>query len=394
MLRNRGAKQNKLVYDLKYHPMDDSIRPTQAAKRRSAHGERLLSSDDSSECLSVHCDADTPPLSEASFEGEAFLEKRGWKQAKQGKKRSRDQMQSPQEPTRRSSRRVSDEKKSYDMSVHPQDEDLELLSSDDEELSMPSPKRKRTHSRKSGNSSAATSIAPKTKAGRAKRIVISSDAESGTMDQEGIFTGGDSLDGIFQMSPEEVAHADDTQVKPTSSTSSICTPPPHGIRRKESLDVWKLFPGDRYFRHERDSLPFTQGQSFEIWEEQTEDQAVKEALAAFPLDFEHDDKENEIEGADQQNSDPLEGISVLPASQSRRSDGDALDAQNPRLVHGALYEEEVIALDNYGLHSTDGANDEDAADQLDTNLEIMRLLASGGDLPRETSKNDPSESIP
>jgi hypothetical protein len=136
--RNRRAARGKLIYDVKYHPMDDSIRPSQAAKRRSAHGEEQVSSDDSSE---ASVQGDGSDLDEEK-EGKKEEEQKS-RPAKKGKKRARSPSQSP-EPTRRSSRRTATLRVSYNMSIHPQDRDLEESSADDsdDEAAAPGPKRK------------------------------------------------------------------------------------------------------------------------------------------------------------------------------------------------------------------------------------------------------------
>jgi hypothetical protein len=126
-LRNRRAAQGKLVYDVKYHPMDDSVRPTQAAKRRSAHGEIQFSSDDVSESFSVHAESDVEEDGNNQEEGQKA------KPTKKGRKRARQQSRSP-EPTRRSSRQTATPKISYNMSVHPQDRDLEESSASESDV--------------------------------------------------------------------------------------------------------------------------------------------------------------------------------------------------------------------------------------------------------------------
>jgi hypothetical protein len=135
--RNRRAAQGKLMYDVKYHPMDDSIRPTQAAKRRLAHAKVGLVSDDDSTEASVPADSDL------DSESDTKEEKQKSTPTKKGRKRARSLSQSPK-PTRRSSRRTVTPRISYNMSVHPQDHDLEESSADvsDEEATAPSYKRK------------------------------------------------------------------------------------------------------------------------------------------------------------------------------------------------------------------------------------------------------------
>jgi hypothetical protein len=132
LLRTRTAKQSKLAYDLKYHPIDDSLRPVQAAKRRSAHGGELLYSDAPNDASSVFADTDAESVAfvEDDIEEEDKNHARSTMKNK-NKKRSRLQSQSPQ-PTRRSLRRTEDRNVSYRMDIHPQDEQLEVSSDDGE----------------------------------------------------------------------------------------------------------------------------------------------------------------------------------------------------------------------------------------------------------------------
>jgi hypothetical protein len=151
-LRNRGAKQGKLAYDVKYHPMDDLIRPSQAAKRRSAHGEELILSDNSSEASTIiETDADESSNEESETEEQP-------KPAARGKKRSWTKSQARSiQGTRRSTRKVSDPKTSYNMDVHPQDKFLVISSDDeddDEEADVSAKKRRKlAHSRTEDNAS-------------------------------------------------------------------------------------------------------------------------------------------------------------------------------------------------------------------------------------------------
>lgn len=150
----RDRKMSKLVYDSKYHPMDDAIRPTQAAKRRAAHGEEQVcfDSDGSSEAsTAIHTDAEESDDERGASEDEP-------REATRSKKHKLTQSQPlASRPTRCSSRKVSTLKVSYNMDVHPQDEFL--LMSSDEEL-MPRKKAKRSrHERPADKSSSDNSVA-------------------------------------------------------------------------------------------------------------------------------------------------------------------------------------------------------------------------------------------
>jgi hypothetical protein len=136
--RNRRTIRGKLVYDVKYHPMDDSIRSTQAAKRRSAHEEIHVFSDDTTSSYSAHIDSDEEGDGK---ESEAEAEKPS-KPTRKWKKRARSRSQSAQ-PTRRSSRKTTKPRMSYNTSIHPQDCELEVSSTDDSDYGAASNVSKR-----------------------------------------------------------------------------------------------------------------------------------------------------------------------------------------------------------------------------------------------------------
>jgi hypothetical protein len=177
-----------------------------------------------------------------------------------------------------------------------------------------------------------------------------------------------------------------TAIKTLLPQSSVLTPPPHGIRRKEGLDVWKLGLGERYFPHYRDSWPLVPGLAFEVYTERLEDQLAAEAKAASPLYFDQDDKENDVAntglGA---SSDFLDAMSESPASPFRRSDEDHYAAHHgPLAAHAFMNDNLAFSADPYGLGGTDGARDR----QDDVISETMRLLASGEKLPRISTPSD------
>ena len=122
--------------------MDDSIRPSQAAKRRSAHGEKQLSPHDSLGALSDRSDTDgdMPVLTDNESEIEDNP-----KQVPRNKKGQKAQPSSSA-GTRRSLRTVSCPRKSYNMKIHPQDEELQILSDDETIMRVPRRKRKRQSS--------------------------------------------------------------------------------------------------------------------------------------------------------------------------------------------------------------------------------------------------------
>jgi hypothetical protein len=173
-LRIRNAGQSALRYDTKYHPMDDAVRPSQAAKRRALHEDVQISSDESDNMSSMRA--------ESSDESDEEEPKKDVKKKPQlvtkGKKRTRAQVEL-WEPTRRSSRQTAGMKVLYDMNVHPQDEDLIVLSSNDDEAE-------------------AGHIAKRKKSSHSKAIVI----KSGSVDSdEDVMSSVEDSDSGMNLSP-------------------------------------------------------------------------------------------------------------------------------------------------------------------------------------------------
>jgi hypothetical protein len=134
--------------------MDDSIRPSQAAMRRSAHGEeQLIPSDDSSEASPV-IDTEADELSGEESEAE---EER--KPAANSRKRSHTQSGTrtrSYKVVRRSSRKISEPKVSYNMDIHPQDKFLVISSDEDDEVHVSANKRRKlARTRQNGSASVA-----------------------------------------------------------------------------------------------------------------------------------------------------------------------------------------------------------------------------------------------
>lgn len=170
----------------------------------------------------------------------------------------------------------------------------------------------------------------------------------------------------------------------SSPLSTVTTPPPYGIRQKEGLDVWFLKPGQRYFRHDKDSWPGQRGRDFDIHTEPLEDQLAVEANALSPLNYDHEDKENDVTNFGSEEAvGPTDGMIVMPATQYRSLFGDG-DAQNQHpAVMDAFYTEERM-FPPYNLGGSDGANDADDRGQKST-LGAMDILASSDHLPRATN---------
>lgn len=136
--RRSARAKITLVYDQKYHPMDDIIRPSQAAKRRSLHGEKALPPDDSDGSDASSSNRTSSDV--GSMVGDEESDDDEPQPSKQRQKRKRPESRTP-EPTRRSSRRRVSPKMSYNMKIHPQDSDLRRVYACDGSRSSPLPKK-------------------------------------------------------------------------------------------------------------------------------------------------------------------------------------------------------------------------------------------------------------
>jgi hypothetical protein len=107
---------NKPMYDQKYHPMDEVVRPSRAARHRARYEEQCP--DDDSEATDFHEDERSDSDIEASHR--PF-----------GNKRRKLSTVPPTaaQGTRRSSRHV-DRNVLYDTSIHPQDEEINYMEVD------------------------------------------------------------------------------------------------------------------------------------------------------------------------------------------------------------------------------------------------------------------------
>ena len=147
--------------------------------------------------------------------------------------------------------------------------------------------------------------------------------------------------------------------KSSSLLSTISVAPPAGIRQKEGLDVWHSRPGERYFRHDRDSWPNLQGQPFEVFEECLEDQLAAEAKMLSPLNYEHDDKENTINELAPLMPTHFHGsVTIVPSSRYRPTREDHQVSETLALVNHALYDTRREFPEPYGLEGSDGTQEE------------------------------------
>jgi hypothetical protein len=128
------------------------------------------------------------------------------------------------------------------------------------------------------------------------------------------------------------------------------------------------------------------GLPFEIYTERLEDQLAAEAKAASPLNFDQDDKENDVANSGfGESSNLLDAMSDMPASQHRRSHEDYYVARHSPLAANAFFTaDQTFNADPYGLGGIDGARDQ----QGDEFSAAMSLLASGGHLPRTSTPSN------
>lgn len=108
----RSTRSGDLAYDQKYHPIDEYLRPSQAAKRRAEHsigdeGRSSVCFEENHDSGSSYDEDDPPPTT------------------KRRKLDKFDVYQSTRRSTRRVNRHVL-----YDMTVHPQDSQIEEIAED------------------------------------------------------------------------------------------------------------------------------------------------------------------------------------------------------------------------------------------------------------------------
>ncbi|KAH7395187.1 hypothetical protein DE146DRAFT_99546 [Phaeosphaeria sp. MPI-PUGE-AT-0046c] len=376
-LRNRRAPQGKLIYDAKYHPMDDSIRPSQAAKRRSAHGEIILSSDDETETetFTVHSDSEA----EGEADNEDLIKK--FRPSK-NKKRSRSRSESLL-PTRRSSRRITKQKILYNMDVHPQDRYLEVSSSsdDDPEVSSHDVKRKK-----------ASRLIKNTPVHEQKyqaKFINTTIADSEVEDENNINSEEPTRDNVSDGRSDEDTIQVQVRDLPLTSSSpvpNVSTTPAFGARHAEELEACLMKPGERSLLHGRDPWPIKQGLPFKIHTECLEDQLAAEADAASPFNLDDDDKENNVIDVRYGNTlDPTEGVSVIPVSQYRSS-REGSESFNHLAASAAFYDTTYHGSHlAYNLGGSDGSHDQDVViDKAKPKAAATRLRTSTDRRPSTT----------
>ncbi|KAG9202940.1 hypothetical protein G6514_003721 [Epicoccum nigrum] len=351
--RRSARAKSTLIYDQKYHPMDDVIRPSQAAKRRSLHGESPLVDDRSESYASEDSTSDAE-----SMNGDQESNDDDSQPPARGRKRKRSL--SP-ELTRRSSRRKTTPKVSYNMRIHPQDSDLRRIGACDGSNSLPeSNKTTGYHSSKVGETDG-----PSTGLKELHRPMLANG------------TNESSYAELSKPSQELTKQQVSVMVAAAGSTTKLTDTCPN------------LSPNLAYLTSNRDSWPKVQGLPFCIYTERMEDQLDAEAAAASPLITEGDGKENnETDSELVPSPDPLNDISIIPASQYQRSSGLRTVDTYHSMARNDPYAQPVFEAFPYGLGWGDGIHEVNNDNTHNRSLsDYMRIQVSGENLPQSDSQD-------
>ncbi|KAJ4341308.1 hypothetical protein N0V95_007256 [Ascochyta clinopodiicola] len=136
----------------------------------------------------------------------------------------------------------------------------------------------------------------------------------------------------------------------------------------------------------QNAWPEIKGLPFSIFTERMEDQLHAEAEAASPFHYNDDDKENDVTNPELTPvPNPLDGISIIPASHYRQRLGPHALPRHGAMVSNAFYAHPRFEASPYGLGWSDGAHDLNNGDTHDCPAdEYMRILASSEHLPRSS----------
>ncbi|KAJ8113002.1 hypothetical protein OPT61_g4765 [Boeremia exigua] len=361
--RRSARAKGTLVYDQKFHPLDDFIRPSHAAKRRSLHGEEPAISNSRDDELSEDSGSEAESMAGNTDSDEEDL------QPPTGSRKRKRSESRASNPTRRSSRRKTNPKVSYNMKIHPQDSDLDRVCACDGSNSSPSPN-------KLVGDHAVNALGMRG---------LQNDVRE---DITGVLasTSNDSLSEP-KVVPAPLIHtqsgsefASKQRIKPTDTASD-------------------LHPDVTYLTGDQSSWPAMKGLPFCVYTEPIEDQLNTEAEAASPFHFEEDDKENDVINPELvSRPSPLDGMSIMPAASYRRSSALQPIASHGSMVSNAFYAHPQFEGAPYGLGWSDGIHD---APNTDTHTfalpDYMQILASSENLPRtyaHTEARPPSSDAP
>ncbi|KAJ4317215.1 hypothetical protein N0V94_005066 [Neodidymelliopsis sp. IMI 364377] len=353
--------------------MDDVIRPSQAAKRRSLHGEGPPPLQDSDVSSFEDSDCDS-----GSMVGDEDTDDDEPQSSKQSRKRKRSGSPAPA-PTRRSSRKKTSPKVSYNMKIHPQDSDLRRVYACDGSKSSPSANK------------------------RVKDCIDGSCNEDESLED---------LEEECQFLHEDHPRKSKHLGLPTYKASFHPQPAPENPPdpQKTLNDAYShLSPDIAYLAADSDIWKDVKGRPFQIFTERMENQLDAEAEAASPLRYDDDDKENDITNPELIPApDPLQGISIIPASTYRQQHGPHDLSNRIPMVSNAFYTHPQFEAVPYGLGWSDGARDMETYSAHDYPMpDYLRILASSENLARSplleeqgssnrqhsTSSSSPSKNI-
>jgi hypothetical protein len=138
------------------------------------------------------------------------------------------------------------------------------------------------------------------------------------------------------------------------------------------------------FSADQDVWPAVKGLPFQIFTERIEDQLGIEAEATSPFNYDDDYKENDVMNPElTPRLNPLDGISIVPASHYRRPPGLYTISGHSSVASNAFYVQPQFEAGPYGLGWSDGAYDTHNSDNIDClTPDYMQILASSERLPR------------
>jgi hypothetical protein len=137
------------------------------------------------------------------------------------------------------------------------------------------------------------------------------------------------------------------------------------------------------------------GLPFQIYTECLEDQLAAEAKAASPFNFDQDDKENEVTNSRLEELPIiLDVMSVVPASQYRRSGAGSHASHHRSPAPEALSIDFEHASFPYGLGGNDGAYNKQDCGASEYPLSMtVQLSASSEEMPRALPIEEPDNDI-
>jgi hypothetical protein len=279
----------------RYHPMDEYMQPKRAAKVRVSHGENIVTSDDES----VTSGFKENNHAESDSEDDKLIV------------RTKRRKILPSQEIRRSSRPVNRDVL-YNIKIHPQDIEIKMLEASEARVS------KRDQHRNHPDD-------------------VNTDEGSGNEsdDKQEIEIGDGANDinriirdthGIVSKDSLSTSH----ELSPLSSTGHDRSYASDSGTRCKNLQLYPIDLGRFSFPRPNESSG--SGPSFHIHTESLYAQLHAENLARQPVNFDHDDKENNVTNPDlEPTPDPHDSIHVHTASEYRRHaehEGDSDIVQN------------------------------------------------------------------